>query len=168
MAKIRNPLPMTVNWSGENKRELYIDFLVKEHEWKIGVEVGVRFGRVLFHLLDSNPHLKMYAVDKDISQFYTNDIKRKYGDRLVVLEGESWEQAQHIKEKVDFVFIDAGHGTKSVVKDIQAYDPLLTHGIGLLGHDVDFPAIQEALSICNINYNVCPDNIWHRKSAFTD
>ncbi len=168
MAKIRNPLTMTVNWQHDNKRELYIDYLVKNNKWEIGVEVGVRFGRVLFHLLDNNQNLKMYAVDKDPSQFYNDSVRKKYGDRLIVLEGNSWDQALKIKEKVDFVFIDAGHGTKSVVKDIQSYQPLLKHESGLLGHDVDFPAIQEALKICKIDFDVCPDNIWHRKLSFTN
>lgn len=168
MAKIRNPLPMTINWSKENKRELYIDYLVKKNNWQVGVEVGVRFGRVLFHLLDNNPTLKMYAVDKDISQFYNGKVKETYKDRLIVLEGQSWDQANVIKEKIDFVFIDAGHGTKSVVKDIRAYEPLVKNETGLLGHDVDFPAVQEALSICDIVYDIGPDNIWQRKLSLTN
>jgi len=163
MAKVRNPLSVTVKWNGSPRREVYLDSQVKSNQWTVGVEVGVRFGRTLFHLLDNNPNLKMYAVDKDISQFYSKKIQEKYGTRLVVLEGESWEQADNIKESIDFVFIDAGHGTKSVVKDINSYKPLLKSNNGLLGHDVDFPAIQEALKICNISFDVCPDNVWHQK-----
>ena len=164
MAKVRNPLSITVDWNGSQRREVYLESQVKSNHWTVGVEVGVRFGRTLFHLLDNNPNLKMYAVDKDISQFYSKKIQEKYGSRLVVLEGESWEQADNIKESIDFVFIDAGHGTKSVVKDINAYKPLLKSNNGLLGHDIDFPAIQEALKICNISFDVCPDNVWHQKN----
>ena len=164
MAKVRNPLSITVDWNGSPRREVYLESQVKSNHWTVGVEVGVRFGRTLFHLLDNNPNLKMYAVDKDISQFYSKKIQEKYGSRLVVLEGESWEQADNIKESIDFVFIDAGHGTKSVVKDINAYKPLLKSNNGLLGHDIDFPAIQEALKICNISFDVCPDNVWHQKN----
>lgn len=164
MAKIRKVLPITIKWSGRNAREYYLDSEVKSNNWTVGVEVGVRFGRTLFHLLDSNPNLKMYAVDKDISQFYSKDIQKKYGERLVVLEGSSSDQAEKIKEKVDFVFVDAGHGTKNVVKDINAFEPLIKTPRGLTGHDIDFPAIQEALRICNIDFDVCPDNVWQRKS----
>jgi predicted O-methyltransferase YrrM len=163
MAKVRNPLSVTVKWNGAPRREVYLDSQVKANQWTVGAEVGVRFGRTLFHLLDNNPNLKMYAIDKDISQFYSKKIQEKYGARLVVLEGESWEQASNINESIDFVFIDAGHGTKSVVKDINAYRSLLKSNNGLLGHDVDFPAIQEALEICNILFDVCPDNVWHQK-----
>lgn len=160
MAKIKNPLPKTVPWKGPHRREFYIDSLVKQHNWQIGCEVGVRTGRTLFHLLDNNPKLKMYAVDKDISQFYNQSIKNKYGNRLIVLEDISWDAVTQIKEQLDFVFIDAGHSTKSVTKDINAYLPLLKSKKGLLGHDIDFPAIQLALDNLEIKYDVGPDNVW--------
>jgi hypothetical protein len=158
--KIKNPLPRSIEWVGPNRRELYLDHLVKTNNWTVGVEVGVRTGRTLFHLLDSNPMLKMYAVDKDIEQFYNEAVKNKYNTRLVVLDGISWEQAKFIDEKVDFVFVDAGHSTKSVVKDINAYRPLLKNDQGLTGHDIDFPAVQEALAQLKIGFDVGPDNVW--------
>jgi len=161
--KIKKSLPLSVEWAGPNRREYYLDHLVKTNKWTIGVEVGVRTGRTLFHLLDKNPTLKMYAVDKDIEQFYNEDVKNKYNTRLVVLDGISWEQANSIKEKVDFVFVDAGHSTKSVVKDINAYRPLLNTSQGLTGHDIDFPAVQEALTQLNISFDVGPDNVWITK-----
>lgn len=164
MAKIRNPLAMTIPWTNLPRREVYLDFLVKKYHWSVGIEVGVRFGRTLFYLLDKNPSLKMYAVDKDISQFYNQNIQNKYKDRLIVLEGSSNEQAAKINELVDFTFIDAGHGTKDVVKDINAYSPLLKTKQGLIGHDIDFPAVQAALKICNIDFEVGPDNVWIQKN----
>ena len=153
-------MPVSVEWSGPNRREYYLDHLVKTHNWTVGVEVGVRNGRTLFHLLDSNPDLKMYAVDKDVGQFYDSTIKNKYTNRLIVLDGISWEQAELIKEQVDFVFIDAGHSTKSVTKDVNAYRPLLKNNKGLTGHDIDFPAVQTALEQLGINFDVGPDNTW--------
>jgi len=163
MAKVKNKLDMTVNWNGPFKREYFLDSLVNKYQWQIGVEVGVRFGRVLFHLLDNNPKLKMYAVDRDITQFYNDDVKNRYGERLIVLEGISWEAVTHINELVDFVFIDAGHGTKSVTNDINAYRPLLNTIQGLTGHDIDYPSIQHALANLQINYDVGPDNVWVAK-----
>lgn len=163
MAKIRNKLPVTVQWRGAPRREHYLDHLIKVNSWTVGVEVGVRFGRTLFYLLDKNPSLKMYAVDKDTSQFIKPGIKEKYGERLIVLSGISWEQHKNIHEKIDFVFIDAGHGTKDVIKDVEAYQPLCKTPQGLTGHDVDYPSIQKALSELNINYDVCPDNVWKQK-----
>ena len=163
MTKIKNPLPLSVNWVGPKRREHYLDHLVKTRCWTVGVEVGVRTGRTLFHLLDNNANLKMYAVDKDTDQFYNSMVEKRYGDRLVVLHGTSWDQADFIKEKVDFVFIDAGHSTKSVIKDIRAYRPLLKDDTGLTGHDIDFPAVQLALEQLNISFDVGPDNTWITK-----
>lgn len=163
MAKIKNPLPLSVEWEGPRRREHYLDHLVKKHNWTVGVEVGVRTGRTLFHLLDNNSDLKMYAVDKDAKQFYDSTVKNKYTDRLVVLDGISWDMAESIKEKIDFVFIDAGHSTKSVIKDINAYRPLLKDNTGLTGHDIDFPAVQAALEQLKISFDVGPDNTWITK-----
>ena len=67
------------------------------------------------------------------------------------------------KEKIDFVFIDAGHSTKSVTKDINAYRPLLKNSKGLTGHDIDFPAVQTALAQLGIEFDVGPDNTWIKK-----
>ena len=164
MAKIRNPLPMTIKWSGPLRREYFLDYLIKKNNWQVGVEVGVRVGRTLFHLLDNNPTLKMYAVDKDISQFYNDAVRTKYNERLIVLDGISDEQAKKISETIDFVFIDAGHSTKDVVKDIKAYSPLLKTKTGLTGHDIDFPAVQAGLTQCDIEFEVGPDNVWQQKS----
>lgn len=163
MAKVRNPLPVTVEWRLPHRRELYLDHLVKRNHWQIGAEVGVRFGRVLFYLLDNNPNLKMYAIDIDVEQFYNPAVKNKYNDRLIVLSGESWDQAQCINETIDFVFIDASHSKKSVVKDINAYSQKLRTPQGLTGHDVDFPAIQQALVECSVAFDVGPDNVWVQK-----
>lgn len=163
MAKVRNPLPLTVEWKKENRRELYLDYLIKENKWSVGVEVGVRYGRTLFHLLENNSDLRMYAVDIDVSQFYSDKIQKKYGNRLIVLEGDSSLQVDKIKEKVDFIFIDAAHSKKAVLKDIEAYRSLVKTPDGLLGHDIDYPSIQEALSESKINVDVCPDNVWRQK-----
>ena len=160
MAKHRRKLTQTIDWSGPNRREVFINSLIQKNKWTVGCEVGVRTGRTLFHLLDNNPELKMYAVDKDCSQFYNDDIKIKYGDRLVVLEDTSWLCAEQIKEKIDFVFIDAGHSTRNVTRDINAFRPLLKDDKGLLGHDIDFPAIQIALENLNTGFDAGPDNVW--------
>jgi len=109
MAKVRNKLPMTVSWKGNDRREEYLDHLIKKNDCKVGVEVGVRFGRTLFHLLD--------------------------------------------------------HSKKAVIKDINAYMPLVKTVEGLLGHDIDYPSIQEALAELKINVDICPDNVWQRKTS---
>jgi predicted O-methyltransferase YrrM len=152
-----------VIFQGPNRREYFIDSLIKKHRWTVGAEIGSRLGRTLFHLLDQNPTLRMYSIDKDPSQFYNKKVKEKYGNRLIVLEGWSSEQAQHIKEQLDFVFIDASHTYKNVVKDIKAYAPLLKTPKGLLGHDINMFPVQDAVKDCGYEYLVGPDNVWLTK-----
>lgn len=158
--KIDRNCKQNINYNGKLFREHFIDFLIKKNSWTVGVEVGTRVGRTLFHLLDNNPQLKMYSVDKDISQYYNTKIKEKYKDRLIVLEGMSWEQSLNIHEKIDFVFIDASHTYKNVVKDIKAYSPLLKNTAGLLGHDINMYPVQDAVVDCGFKYLVGPDNVW--------
>ena len=74
---------MTVEWKGSNGREFYLDNQIKKNKWSIGAEVGVRFGRTLFYLLDNNPRLQMYAhsykaVMKDLKA-YAPKVKQKCG-----------------------------------------------------------------------------------------
>ncbi len=111
--KIDNNCKQNINYNGKPTREHFIDLLIKKNSWTVGVEVGTRVGRTLFHLLDNNPTLKMYSVDKDISQFYNTKIKEKYKDRLIVLEGSSWEQSININEKIDFVLLMLAIHTKT-------------------------------------------------------
>lgn len=158
MAKIRLNLKQTIKDSGP--REFFLDRIIKAKKFTVGAEVGVRFGRTLFHLLDKNPNLKMYAIDKDVSQFYNDKIKKKYGDRLVVIEGNSWDSVKEISEDLDFVFIDAGHGYKSVCKDIQAYRDKVKSSGWVLGHDIDFPAVNRAVEELIQTYKIGPDNVW--------
>lgn len=154
---------MSIDWKGSNGREFYLDDQIKKNNWLVGAEVGVRFGRTLFYLLDNNPQLKMYAVDIDISQFYSSQIKEKYGDRITVLEGDSSAMAETILTKLDFVFIDGAHSYKAVMKDLTAYAPKVKQKCGLLGHDIDYPSIQKALKDFSIDYDVGPDNVWQQK-----
>jgi len=158
MAKIRLKLKQTINLKGP--REYFLDEIVKLKKFTVGAEIGVRFGRTLFHLLDNNPNLKMYAVDKDISQFYNDKIKEKYKNRLIVIEDNSWDAANKIEDVLDFVFIDAGHGYKSVSKDILAYKNILKKDGWMLGHDIDFPEVNRAVEDLIGKYQIGPDNVW--------
>ena len=147
--------------NANNKRELFINDLVKHFKWQVGAEIGVRTGRTSFCLLDNNPQLSMYAVDMDVSQFYNNNIQLKYRERLIALEGISWEMANQIPDKsLDFVFVDAGHGYKSVIRDLDAWMPKLKSTGWLIGHDINFPAVNRAVSEKLKTFNVGPDNVW--------
>jgi SAM-dependent methyltransferase len=149
--------------SRSNRREIFISELVEHFGWTAGAEVGVRTGRTTFHLLDSNPNLSMIAVDIDIKQFYNFKISQKYQNRLNAIEGVSWEVPNQIpNNSLDFFFIDAGHGYKSVIKDIQSWAPKLKPNGWFLGHDINFPAVHKAVTEHFEKFEIGPDNVWFK------
>jgi hypothetical protein len=144
-----------------HRREWFINDLAQHHGWRCGAEIGVRFGRTLFCLLDNNPNLAMWAVDKDITQFHNQDVQNRYGTRLNVLSGMSWDMAAHVPDQsLDFFFIDAGHGYKSVIRDLVAWVPKLRPDGWFIGHDINFPAVNQAVVDHFGRYCVGPDNVW--------
>jgi predicted O-methyltransferase YrrM len=149
--------------SRSDKREAFINDLVEHFQWTVGAEIGVRTGRTSFHLLDSSPNLSMFAIDIDISQFYTATASQKYQSRLKAIEGVSWEVADQIPDgSLDFFFIDAGHGYKSVMKDIAAWVPKLKTTGWFLGHDINFPAVHRAVTDSFGKFEIGPDNVWFK------
>ena len=154
-------MEMTVPWNGKSNRRYYLDWLIKEHDIKVIAEVGVRDGRTTFYLLDQNPNLIIYAIDKSISEFYNNEIKQRYGNRLIPIEALSTDGAKRILDNsLDLVFIDADHSYDWVKKDIAAYKPKLKKGGWLTGHDIDFPGVNRAVNEVIVKYDVGPNNVW--------
>lgn len=152
---------MTIAWEGKSNRRYFLDWLIKKHNIKTMAEVGVRDGRTTFHLLDRNPDLIIYAIDKSITGFYNKEIKTKYGDRLIPIEAFSTDGATRISDNIlDLVFIDADHSYEWVKKDIAAYKPKLKSNGWLTGHDIDFPGVNRAVNEVIKKYDVGPNNVW--------
>lgn len=142
-------------------REHFILALAQKRGWTQGAEIGVRQGRTLFHLINNLPNLYMYAVDRDIAQFWNPQVAKNLGQRITVLEGTSWDMAQHVPDaSLDFYFIDAGHGYKSVIRDIDAWTPKIKPGGWFLGHDINFPAVNRAVKDRFPRFEVGSDNVW--------
>lgn len=152
-----------VSKNNNGRREAFINDLIKHFKWELGAEIGVRTGRTSFYLLDSNPSLSMIAVDIDIKQFYNSQIEKKYQNRLQAIEGISWEVPSQIPDNsLDFFFIDAGHGYKSVMKDITSWAPKLKKSGWFIGHDINFPAVHKAVSEYFGKFEIGPDNVWFK------
>ena len=106
--KINHKVKYTSISSGT--REHFLSDIVKNNNLRLGAEIGVRTGRTTFHILDNNPMCEMYAVDKDITQFFNDDVKEKYGHRLKTYETDSRVSPDFVADKsLDFFFIDASH-----------------------------------------------------------
>lgn len=60
-----------------------------------------------------------------------------FGDKAVILRGPTTAMAQHIKEQLDFVNVDACHSYACVKADIEAYWPKLKSGGIMAFHDYE-------------------------------
>ena len=157
----RIPVQQTVDYNGKSNRRHFLNWFIQKNNIKIMAEVGVRDGRTTFHLLDQNPDLVIYAIDKSIAGFYNNIIKEKYGKRLIPIEALSVDGAKGIPDSsLDLVFIDADHSYEWVKKDIAAYKPKLKKSGWLTGHDIDFPGVNRAVTEIVKNYDVGTNNVW--------
>lgn len=158
----RLTIPVTISFDG--KRKSFLKHLIETNSFKIMIEVGIDTGKTTFFLLDNIPDLTIYAIDTDINKFYNNDIKEKYGNRLIPIQGYSYIVADQIPDNfADIVFIDADHSYESVKKDIIKYTPKLKSKGLLTGHDIDYPGVNKAVNEMIKNYDVGPNFVWIKK-----
>lgn len=124
--------------------------------------------------MDLCPHLHMLAIDAwahlpGEPEYYAGwDHEANYQQivgwadpkRVKVIRLPSLEAAATVEDgSLDFVFIDANHETEAVRADIRAWRPKVKPG-GLLGHDIDWPSVREALAAEGVAVSVGPDNCW--------
>ena len=160
----RLTVTMTVPWDGKDYRGSYLLHLIEKNNFKTIAEVGVKFGRTTFFLLDNVQDLVIHAVDLDISMFYNKEVKSKYKDRLIPIKGYSYEVADQLpNNSMDLIFIDADHSYESVKKDILAYTPKLKDNGLLTGHDIDYPGVNKAIKEMIKDFDVGPNNVWIKK-----
>lgn len=151
----------TISWEGKDYRGSYLLYLIKKNNFKLIAEVGVKFGRTTFFLLDNVEDLVIYAIDTDISKFYNNDVQEKYKDRLIPIQGHSYAVANQISNNsLDLVFIDADHSYSAVKQDILEYMPKIKENGILCGHDIDYPGVNKAVKELITSFDVGPNNVW--------
>jgi len=140
-------------------REKYLEQMAKRHDWKVGAEIGVWYGRTFFHLLENVPGLTLYGVDiwvhshlnihhKDQAQNRLEVLERakNYKGRAIILEMPSLVAAHVVgDDTLDFVFIDADHSREAVLGDIGAWVPKIKTGGFATGHDWDWASVRSAV-----------------------
>jgi predicted O-methyltransferase YrrM len=166
MAKRKDLLniPMTIEWNNKKQnRKHFLRCLIESNNFNTMAEIGVRDGRTTFYLLNNCPELTIYGVDLDNSGYYSDEVKEKYGDRLIPIQGNSHLVSQYVPQ-VDLVFIDADHSYNGCRGDIYVYrDKVNPQGI-LSGHDIDYPGVNQAVNELVKDYSVGPNNVWFVKS----
>ena len=159
------------------KRWVWLSGMINEHGWKTGIEVGVKEGENLSYILGHSNIEHMYAVDpwveqpgetEDYRNWNMQDIQGKcvksiepYKDRVTIVKEFSVDAAKHLPD-VDFIFIDAQHNYKNLIKDIEAW----RHKCKFLsGHDywTTFPGIEKAVndSFLQSEINLAPNTCWY-------
>lgn len=158
-------VPLTVDWKKrKSQRRHVLEWLIENNQCKTMVEIGVRYGGTSFYLLNSFPDLILYGIDTDITQFYSQEIQEKYGDRLIAIQGSSHTVNDLIPDNsIDIIFIDGDHSYEAVKKDIALYLPKLKNGGLLTGHDIDYPGVNQAVNEIIDNYDVAPNYVWFKK-----
>ena len=160
----RLQIRQTIPWDGKHYRGSFLLDLILKKNYKVIAEVGVKFGRTTFFLLDNVTDLTIYGIDLDISKFYNDKIKEKYKERLIPIQGISYHVTDQIpNDSLDLVFIDADHSYEAVKKDILAYTPKLKKGGMLTGHDIDYPGVNRAVNELIKDYDVGPNFVWIKR-----
>ena len=166
MAKRTDRLTVPITMPFNGKRKHFLKHLIETNGFQTMIEVGVDTGKSTFFLLDSIPNLKIYAIDTSIKLFYNDTIKEKYGDRLIPIQGYSYNVADQLPDNfADIVFIDADHSYESVKKDILKYTPKLKERGLLTGHDIDYPGVNKAVKELINEFDVGPNFVWIKKQG---
>lgn len=153
----------------------YVTDHVKKSGWKIGAEVGVRRGQLLFKLLTECPELTMIAVDpwkpnkadrRDVHEVYRKEVYTKakaFGSRVTIYQMYSKDAVTLISDRyLDFVFIDADHSYNSCKEDIQLWAPKVKLGGQLLGDDFQRAiGVEKAVKELLPQWKLLSPNIWY-------
>lgn len=155
-------------WMSKTELRLLGDFASQS---KDVVEIGSWKGRSTKALLNSCKG-KVYAIDNwqgSVNQLtaigaFLKDVYKEFMDNvgsypnLVVLRGDSVDIANRFNgDKVDMIFIDAGHSYEECKSDIEAWLPKCNKFI--CGHDYQFAGVKKAVNEKFSNINVT-DTIW--------
>lgn len=155
--------------------------LIEQHKCKKGVELGVFAGQTYFYLLERFPDLTLTGIDifehgkvdndqgaRSYRQFplhkYFEQImerKEAFGDRAVLIRGDTADSVRLVKNKVDFVFIDGDHTYEGVKRDIEAWLPKIKKRGFIAGHDIDMSSVKKAVTELLPNYSNPGEVVWY-------
>jgi predicted O-methyltransferase YrrM len=127
--------------------------MLRELDFKFGVEIGVSTGRYSLKLCEGIPGLRLYCVDpwkfyegyveqhKPEDQKNLNNALRIAQERLQSYDCEfvrkfSMDAVKGFRdETLDFVFIDGNHSYEYVIDDIREWSKKVKKGGIVAGHD---------------------------------
>jgi predicted O-methyltransferase YrrM len=123
--------------------------VIKDKQYKMGVELGSLRGENAKECLMAIPDLKLVLIDNNRDGglgILINNLK-EFSDRVCIYGGSSEEARNKVKKRsVDFVYIDASHEYEDVKNDLEWWFPKIIKGGLLCGHDY---TIQELFQKIN-------------------
>tara|TARA_R100000734_G_C3297285_1_gene88312 strand:+ start:464 stop:973 length:510 start_codon:yes stop_codon:yes gene_type:complete len=154
---------------------------IQTHSLTKGAEIGVWKGETSSYILQHTDCF-LYLIDAwqplqgynkphwDHKKNKTQTIKNiQPYNNYKILEGISWDMAQHIdNNELDFVFIDGDHSTEGVRKDIEAYTPKVKQGGYCMGHDWDWDTVRTAVKEQTNDVQTLPNGIWYYTVRHSD
>jgi hypothetical protein len=173
------------NDGGNIYRWFTLEKFVKENSWTKGAELGIHDGVNYKHLVKHCENLHLIGVDLyeaqpenngpekwtpgenghkwDHNQYYENMIQfsKSYPNRTQIIKDYTTNAANQVAdESLDFVFIDADHGYEGCLRDIKAWAPKVRKGGRVIGHDIHFPTVKQAVT------EYFGDNSWKVEDDF--
>lgn len=122
------------------------------------VELGTYVGCSAMAMLRANPDLHLWTVDIFTAFAYNEEIAAHFLEtyirrgRCELIKGDSARAAgmlQHLRGNLDAVWVDDGHATADVIRDITSFLPLLRSGGIMFGHDFELPHNNVAIGVLN-------------------
>lgn len=181
------PCPPSVDLPANWKRFDFLRVCVQQFGWLSGAELGVWQGRTIVHLLHHCPSLRMIGVDlwqpqpgnpgpegyedwpHEIHEARARRSVKKYGGRGTIIKGWTTEVAKQVPDaSLDFVFVDADHSYEGCHRDIVAWIPKVKVGGWMIGHDITWPGVRQAVDELLPGYEIGPDVCWFRPKLVID
>ena len=154
---------------GIDRREDFVK-LINLHGYKIGIEIGVDFGKFSAHLLGNSDLALLISLD-GWGKYPQRKIEAEgrlnpFGNRSKIIVGLSPAAATLFADNYfDFVYIDGDHRLRPVRADIKAFWPKLRPGGLLAGHDYVsrrkcnvIPAVDEFVAANKVDLHVTCEN----------
>lgn len=144
----------------------HFTWLIQQHGFESGIEIGVGFGGHAEHMLehtrlvelvgiDPYEHLDGYEDTMNLSNeafenlfWYAVGRLSRFGSRFGHLRATSAQAATLINEQADFVYIDGNHTRDGVALDLAIWTPKVRAGGIVGGHHYGCPkrpGVKEAV-----------------------
>lgn len=135
------------------------------------VEVGTYVGASAQVMLKANPKLHLWCVDhfqafafnKEIcALLLREEIEQGRCELIAVQSDVAGNMLQHMGGLIDAVWVDDGHLTEDVERDIKAFLPLIKPQGEIFGHDFDVPHNNVALGVIKSvpSYTIPVPRVW--------